>query len=76
MQITATELKLNLGRYLDLVLTEDIWISRHGKTIAKLVNPNVSSVDSISGILKGKAPADLDRHSMREERTVRNEMHD
>lgn len=76
MQITATEFKLNLGRYLDLVLTEDIWISRNGKTIAKLVNPNVSAVDSISGILKGKIPPDLDRHSMREERTARYEMHD
>lgn len=76
MQITATEFKLNLGRYLDLVLTEDIWISRNGKTVAKLINPNVSSVDSISGILKGKVPDDLDRHSMREERTARYEMHD
>ena len=27
MQITATELKLNLGKYLNLVLTEDIWIT-------------------------------------------------
>ena len=76
MQITATEFKLNLGRYLDLVLTEDIWISRNGKTIAKLVNPNVSAVDSISGILKGKIHPDLNRHSMREERTARYEMHD
>ena len=27
MQITATELKLNLGKYLNLVLMEDIWIT-------------------------------------------------
>ena len=76
MQVTATEFKLNLGRYLDLVLTEDIWISKNGKTIAKLVNPNVSAVDSISGILKGKIPADTDRHSLKEERLTRYEMHD
>lgn len=75
-QITATELKLNLGHYLDLVLTEDIWITKNGKMVAKLTNPNVSAVDSISGILKGKAPADLDRHSMREERTRRYEAND
>jgi hypothetical protein len=31
MQITATELKLNLGKYLNLVLMEDIWITRNGK---------------------------------------------
>ena len=53
MQITATELKLNLGKYLNLVLTEDIWITRNGKMIAKMVNPNVPSVDAISGVLAG-----------------------
>jgi len=76
MQITATEFKLNLGHYLDLVHAEDIWITRNGKTVAKLVNPNVSAVDSISGILKDRIPADTDRHSLRDERTSRYEMHD
>ena len=76
MQITATEFKLNLGHYLDLVRTEDIWITRNGKTVAKLVNPNVSSVDSISGILKGKVPQGTDRHSIREERDARYEVYD
>ena len=68
MQVTATEFKLNLGKYLELVLTEDIWVTKDGKTVAKLINPNVSSVDAISGVLAGKVPADLDRHSLREER--------
>ena len=76
MQITATELKLNLGKYLNLVLMEDIWITRNGKLIAKMVNPNVSSVDAISGILAGKVPADADRHSLREERLFRYETDD
>ena len=76
MQITATEFKLNLGKYLNLVLTEDIWITRNGKLIAKMVNPNVSSVDAISGILAGKVPADADRHSLREERLFRYETDD
>ena len=76
MQVTATEFKLNLGHYLDLVMTEDIWISKNGKTVAKLINPNVSAVDSISGILKGKLDADTDRHSIRDERISRYEMHD
>ena len=68
MQVTATEFKLNLGKYLELVLTEDIWVTKNGKTVAKLINPNVSAVDSISGVLAGKVPADLDRHALREER--------
>ena len=70
-QVTATEFKMNLGHYLEKVLTEDIWITKNGKTVAKLVNPNVSAVESVSGILKGLVPDDTDRHSLREERIAR-----
>ncbi len=76
MQITATELKLNLGKYLDLVNHEDVWITRNGKMIAKLINPNVSSVEYISGVLAGKVSEDINRHSMREERLARYEIND
>ena len=68
MQVTTAEFKLNLGKYLELVLTEDIWITKNGKAVAKLINPNVSAVDAISGVLAGKVPANLDRHALREER--------
>ena len=68
MQVTATEFKLNLGKYLNLVLTEDIWITKNGKTVAKVINPNVSSVDTISGILAGKVSDSLDREMLRQER--------
>ena len=71
LEITATEFKVNLGHYLDLVPTEDIWVTRNGKYVARLVNPNVSAVDSISGILKGKTSETIDRHSLREERISR-----
>ena len=71
MQVTATEFKLNLGKYLDLVRSEDIWITKNGKITAKLSNPNVSAVDAISGVLAGKVSADLDRHALREERLSR-----
>jgi len=71
LEVTATEFKVNLGHYLDLVPTEDIWVTRNGKYVARLVNPNVSAVDSISGILKGKGSEDIDRHSLREERISR-----
>lgn len=76
MQITATEFKLNLGHYLKLVATEDIWISKNGKPIAKLVNPNVSAVDSISGILKGKVSEETDRDSIRDEKAAHYEIYD
>ncbi|MBQ6350679.1 MAG: type II toxin-antitoxin system Phd/YefM family antitoxin [Methanobrevibacter sp.] len=71
MNVTATEFKTNLGKYFEMVLSEDIWITKNGKTIAKLTNPNVSSVDSISGILKGKVPETMNRYSLREERLSR-----
>ena len=74
MQITATEFKLNLGKYLKLVNLEDIWITRNGKMIAKLINPNISSVDYISGVLTGKVSENINRHSLREERLSKYEI--
>ncbi len=68
MTVTATEFKTNFGKYLEMLMLEDIYITKNGKTIAKLVNPHVSAVDSISGILSGKVSDNLDRHSIREER--------
>ena len=68
MQATATEFKLNLGKYLELFLTEDIRITKSGKTVAKQINLDVSAVDAISGVLDGKEPTDLGRHDLREER--------
>lgn len=72
MIVTATEFKMNLGKYLDMVTTnEDVYITKNGKMIAKMVNPNVSAVDSLSGILAGKMPEDFDRKTMREERLAK-----
>lgn len=71
MTVTATEFKTNFGRYLDLLPYEDIFITRNGKTVAKLVNPHVSAVDQITGILAGKVSADLDEKALREDRLSR-----
>lgn len=68
MVVTATEFKTNLGKYLDMLLSEDIFITRKGKVVAKVVNPNVSAVDTISGMLAGKLPEEYDARSIREER--------
>ncbi len=74
MTVTATEFKTNFGKYLELVLHEDVFITRNGKTIAKVVNPQVSAVDTIRGMLKS-APHDLDLDSLREERLSKYEDH-
>ncbi len=39
MSITATELKKNLGKYLLLSATEDVFITQYGKVVAKLTSP-------------------------------------
>ncbi len=57
MSITATELKLNLGKYLSLAETEDIFITKNGKVIAKLSNPYQDRVN-IAKSLFGILPAD------------------
>ena len=67
MIVTATEFKTNFGKYLELVSKEDIFITRNGKTIAKVINPQISAVDSLRGLIKG-APSDIDTHSVKEER--------
>lgn len=67
MIITATEFKTNFGKYLELVSKEDIFITRNGKTIAKVINPQISAVDSLRGLIK-EAPSGIDSHSVREER--------
>lgn len=74
MIVTATEFKTNFGKYLDMVTKEDIFITRNGKTIAKVINPQVSAVDSLRGMLKN-VPSDIDMDSLREERLSKYEDH-
>ncbi len=72
MVITATEFKTNFGKYLELVNDEDIFITKNGKTVAKIINPNVSAVDSLKGMLKD-VPKDIDLKSLRDERLTKYE---
>ena len=74
MIVTATEFKTNFGKYLDMLTKEDIFITRNGKTIAKVINPQVSAVDSLRGTLKN-VPSDIDLDSLREERLSKYEDH-
>lgn len=74
MIVTATEFKTNFGKYLELIAKEDIFITRNGKTVAKVVNPQVSAVDSLRGMLKD-VPVDIDLDSIREERLSKYEDH-
>lgn len=67
MSITATELKMNLSKYLLLSATEDIYITKNGKVILKLTNPFQKRVD-IAKSLFGILPADITVNEARDER--------
>lgn len=67
MSITATELKNNLGKYLQLASKEDIYITRNGKVVARLSNPYQDRVD-IANSLFGILSADKTLEESEEER--------
>ncbi|MCL2433589.1 MAG: type II toxin-antitoxin system Phd/YefM family antitoxin [Clostridia bacterium] len=58
MQITATDLKSNLGKYLRLAGREEIQITKNGTAIAVLSAPKQQSswVDEISDIIPDLKP--------------------
>ena len=68
MIISATEFKSNFGYYLKLVEKADVFITKNGKTVARISNPRTSAVDKLSGILKDKIPENADRHWIKEAR--------
>lgn len=69
LQVSATDFKQNLGRYLDLVREQEIHITRNGEDIAVLAAPKVqpvSRVQRMSGLLRGFP--DMDANEIRGER--------
>lgn len=67
MSITATELKLNLSKYLLLAEKEDIFITRNGKTIAKLTSPYQNRVEAAKSLF-GVIPDNITLDEARNER--------
>lgn len=72
MVVTATEFKTNFGKYLKLIDKEDVFITHNGKMVAKVVNPQISAVDSLRGMLRDVI-SDIDMDSLREERLLKYE---
>lgn len=70
MIITATEFKTNFGKYLEMISLsqEDIFITKNGKIVAKVSNPQISAVDKISGVLTGLVQDNFDSSDIRKER--------
>lgn len=70
MSITATELKNHLSAYLLLSATEDIYITKNGKVIAKLTGPFQNRVDTVNS-LYGSIPSEMTSEEAQEERLNR-----
>ena len=69
MSITATELKANLGKYLLLAASEDIFITRNGKVVARLTSPYQDKLDTVDALF-GSIPAAMTLEEAREERLI------
>lgn len=70
MLITATELELDIEKYLLLSATEDIYITKNGKIVSKLTAPFRERVD-IAKSLFGILPDDISLEDARNERLDR-----
>ena len=72
MIVSATELKSNLGKYLELAARQDIFITRNGRNIARLTSPAIDKLavlDNLVGIIPAQDAAA--EEASREERLAR-----
>ena len=72
MIVTATEFKSNLGKYLDMVATQEVYITKNGKNIARLTSPSANKLavlDELVGI--ASQSAHMDEDTVRKERLAR-----
>ena len=72
MTITATELKNDLSKYLQLAESEEIFVTKNGRIMCKLSSPYVDKmalVDSLVGVLNN----DITIEEGKEERIFRHE---
>ena len=67
MAITATELKANLSKYLNLAEKEDIYITQYGKIVAKLSNPFQSRLEPAEALF-GSIPDTMTLEEAKAER--------
>ncbi len=76
MQISLSDLKINVGKYVDLAETEEVIITKYGKPAAKIIRydrepwytkqmpDKITSVEQLFGTL----PSDVDLEDVKTER--------
>jgi prevent-host-death family protein len=79
MQVALSELKINVGKYVDLAETEDVIITKYGKPAAKIIRfdkepwrpkpipEKITSIEQLIGIV----PCDMDLDEIKTERIMR-----
>lgn len=79
MQVSLSDLKVNVGKYVDLAETEDVIITKYGKPAAKIIRfdkepwfskeipDQITSVEQLFGTL----PSNVDLDDVRTERLSR-----
>ena len=70
MQVSISELKINLGKYIDMAEEEDIYITKNGKVVAKIVSTKIDQVAAIESLF-GIIPNDVDMEAARLERIMK-----
>lgn len=72
MIVTATEFKSNLGKYLDMAATQDVYITKKGKSIARLTSPSSNKLAVLDGLVGiASRSGDADEDAIRKERLAR-----
>jgi len=59
MKVSVSELKSNVGRYIDLAELQDIFITKNGKQVAKIVSTKINKVAAMEAAFDS-IPADSD----------------
>lgn len=69
MQVSVSELKTNIGKYIDLAEKQDIFITKNGKQVAKIVSTKIDKVAAMKSVF-GAIPPDADIDKAKAERLL------
>lgn len=69
VNVSVSQLKVNIGKYIDLAEKQDIFITKNGKQVAKIVSTKVNKVEAMKSIF-GAIPSEADLKRSKAERLL------
>ena len=68
MEITATEFKTNLGKYIDIITrgSDEITVTKNGKQVMHITKPKPTVAEKLSSLIDD-VPAGIDYDSIKKE---------